>query len=73
MKPFVHKSIGIRPEVWKRLRIHAELSDTSLRDYLSYLIERSEPVDLKDTEGLSVLQQVSVKNRQARDAAVSHI
>lgn len=42
--PLVHKSIDVRPEIWKRLRLNAEITGVALRDYLTYLIERSSPV-----------------------------
>ncbi|MEM9109134.1 MAG: hypothetical protein AAGC72_03850 [Planctomycetota bacterium] len=44
MSSLVHKSVYIEPEVWQRLKINAELSDLTLRDYLRQLIMSSEPV-----------------------------
>lgn len=71
MNTLVHKSISIRPEVWKRLRINAELSNVSVRDYLSFLIEQSEPVPEKDTTARGVLDQAAENNRRARNHAAS--
>jgi hypothetical protein len=61
----VHKSVDVRPEVWRKLRIHAELSDVSVRDYLSYLIEGSEPVTPQDAGRWSGLQDAAKANRAA--------
>lgn len=45
MSKLVHKSVYIEPEVWQRLKVNAELSDLTLRDYLSQIILDSEPLD----------------------------
>lgn len=62
----VHKSLDIRPEVWRQLRINAELSGVPLRDYLSYLIESSRPVSESDGDSQAMLARVVEENRQAR-------
>ncbi len=64
----VHKSVDIRIEVWRRLRINAELSGVSLRDYLSYLIEANGPVDPRDGHTAELLHEVISSNQAARDA-----
>jgi macrodomain Ter protein organizer (MatP/YcbG family) len=60
----VHKSIDVRPEIWRRLRINAELSGAAVRDYLAYVIERAEPV--ADATGHALLQEIAVTNRASR-------
>jgi len=45
MQSLVHKSVYIEPEVWQRLKINAELSDLTLRDYLRQLILGSNPIE----------------------------
>lgn len=62
----VHKSVYIRSDVWRRLRINAELSDCSLRDYLTYLIELSDPIDDADGNALTRIDQVIKANRLPR-------
>ena len=62
-----HKSVAVRPEVWRKLRINAELSGVSVRDYLSYLVERSFPIDAKDAGACALLQSLSLANQRARD------
>lgn len=44
MQKLVHKSVYIEPDVWQRLKINAELSDLTLRDYLRLLILDSKPI-----------------------------
>lgn len=44
MSKLVHKSVYIEPEVWQRLKVNAELSDLTLRDYLRQIILDSEPL-----------------------------
>lgn len=63
----VHKSIDVRPEIWRTLRLHAELSDVAVRDYLSWLIEQSQPVE---GEGVArdQLDAVVLRNRQVRES-----
>jgi macrodomain Ter protein organizer (MatP/YcbG family) len=58
----VHKSVDVRLEVWRKLRLNAELSGVPLRDYLSYLIERSRPVLEGDAEAMAALRQTSQAN-----------
>jgi len=60
----VHKSIDVRPEVWRRLRINAELSGVPVRDYLSFLVERSKPVEDRGGDR-ACLQEVAAKNQRA--------
>jgi len=43
-----HKSINIREEVWRQLRINAELTGVPVRDYLTFIILNSKPVDEQD-------------------------
>lgn len=50
MQNLVHKSVYIEPEVWLRLKVNAELSDLTLRDYLRQLILNSSPVDRPDDD-----------------------
>ena len=66
----VHKSVDVRPEIWRRLRVHAELSAASLRDYLAYLIETSEPVGDADNRRRELLESVADENRIARVRSV---
>jgi macrodomain Ter protein organizer (MatP/YcbG family) len=62
----VHKSVDVRQEVWQRLRVNAAESGVSLRDYLTFLIERSEPVDGDDLDTRASLDQAIDANDQAR-------
>jgi len=62
----VHKSIDVRPEVWKRLRVNAELSGVAVRDYLSYLIEQAKPVPERDAPAQELLRRVAETNSSAR-------
>lgn len=62
---FAHKSINIRPEVWKQARINAELSGVALRDYLSYLIVSGGPIDAADEEARHALEREQQLNRSA--------
>jgi hypothetical protein len=55
----VHKSLSIHPQIWRKLRIHAELSDVPLRDFLAYLIDRSSPIGVQtSSEDRLRLQQI---------------
>jgi hypothetical protein len=40
----VHKSINIREDIWRQLRVNAHLSGCSVRAYLTHLIEQSQPL-----------------------------
>lgn len=40
----VHKSVNVRPEVWRQLRINAERSGVPIRDFLAFVVENSEPI-----------------------------
>jgi len=60
-----HKTLDVRPETWRRLRINAELSGVTLRDFVTYLIETSAPVNEGDPQYDQLLQVVE-KNRAAR-------
>lgn len=62
----VHKSIDVRPEVWRILRVNAELSGVALRDYLTFLIERSSPIETSNAAMQSDLQAAIERNQQAR-------
>jgi hypothetical protein len=62
----VHKTIDVRPEVWKKLRINAELSDVPVRDFLTYLVEKSQPIGPGDAQELEQLNRVKEANRLAR-------
>lgn len=64
--PLAHKSIDVRPEVWRRLRVNAELSGVPVRDYLTYLIERADPVPEKDGAAQESLRRVMAANSSAR-------
>lgn len=63
-----HKTIDIRPELWRRARINAELSGVPLRDYLSYLLVSCEPVVEADDERRAILEEQTRLNREARQA-----
>ncbi len=52
MSKLVHKSVYIEPEVWRRLKVNAELSDLTLRDYLRQLILSSRPIHAETDTGL---------------------
>ena len=62
----VHKSINVLPQVWRRLRLNAELSDTSLRTYLTHLALNSEPCDPGDERLRKQLDQIDERYRRAR-------
>lgn len=62
----VHKSINVLPEVWRRLRLNAELSDTSLRTYLTHLALNSEPCDPSDELLREQLRQIDDRYSRAR-------
>jgi hypothetical protein len=61
--PLVHKTVDVRPEVWKKLRLHAEMSGVHLRDYLTHLIEASSPVLAEDDPSKQSLAQAAEANR----------
>lgn len=67
MPGLCHKSIDILPEIWRQLRINAELSGCSVRDYLSLLIDQSKPVATNDTETQTHLARIAERNRMARE------
>lgn len=62
----VHKSIRLRPELWLKARINAATSDCSLRDYISYLLEYSEPVEDNSPQA-DKLSRTIESNLQCRD------
>ena len=64
--PLVHKSLSVRPEVWRKLRLDAELSGAPLRDFFTYLVERAAPVSAADREAVSQLQSITKSNAAAR-------
>ena len=64
----VHKSVEILPEAWKKLKIHSELSGVSLRDYLTFLIQRSEPVLDGDSDERAILRSIVQSNKQGTRA-----
>jgi hypothetical protein len=61
-----HKSIDIRPELWRRARLNAEMSDVALRDYISYLLAMSEPVTEADGKQRQLLSDQVHLNRDAK-------
>ncbi len=61
-----HKTIDIRPELWRQARINAELSEVALRDYISYLLTTCRPVSEGDTEQRAILSAQVRLNREAR-------
>jgi len=63
----VHKSVDVRPEIWRKLRINAELSGVSLRDYLTWVIDSSVPAD-DDPTAVSDLQRICERNRTAKNS-----
>jgi len=63
---WVHKSVDVRSDVWRKLRINAEMSEVPVRDFLAYLIERSEPVTDDDLEANAILGRVAKANREAQ-------
>ena len=62
---WVHKSVDVRPEVWRKLRINSELSSAPVRDFLAYLIEQSEPVRPGDDQAMAMLRGIGEANRAA--------
>jgi hypothetical protein len=62
----VHKSVCVQEEIWRKLRINAELSGVSVRDYLSYLIFNSQPVASNDLEAYQQLEALAKDNQAAR-------
>ncbi len=66
-----HKTIDIRPELWRQARINAELSGVPLRDYISYLLTTSQPIQEGDSEQRAILDAQVRLNREARQSAVS--
>ena len=62
----VHKSVYIRPEVWKKLKLAALVSGFTVRDYLTYLIEQAEPIELSDQDARSRLEHIATVNDEAR-------
>jgi len=64
----VHKSVEIRPEVWRKLRINAELSGVPVRDFITYLIEQSQPIPENDQHLYPLLLNAKEANRRAARA-----
>lgn len=64
----IHKSVYVRQEVWRKLRLNSELSGVPLRDYLTYLIERSVPASSCDPEARRELDHIAELNRAASDS-----
>jgi len=62
----VHKSVDIRQDVWRRLRVNAAESGVSLRDYLTFVIESSEPISSDDPQTRASLQRSIDANQKAR-------
>jgi len=67
----VNKSIAIRPEVWRKLRINAELTGVSVRDYLTWIIERSQLVPSTDSISRAELRSVEEANRLAKTSSLT--
>ena len=61
-----HKSINIREEVWRQLRINAELTGVPVRDFLTYLIVNSQPISEGDHVAREQLAAVGKSNEEAR-------
>jgi len=55
----VHKSVYIEASVWQQLRINANISGCSLRDYLTYLIKQSHPIEIDDATAQAALAKIS--------------
>lgn len=66
-----HKSINVREEVWRQLRINAELTGVPVRDFLSYLILKSQPVPEEDRDAREELSLVAKANEEARHKTIS--
>jgi len=62
----VHKSIAVRAEIWRKLRLNAELSGVPLRDYLTWLVEQSGPVSESDASARAQLSRTTSLNECAR-------
>ena len=62
-----HMTIDIRPELWRRARINAELSGVPLRDYISYLLITSKPIEEDPDQRAALNEQVRL-NQEARRA-----
>ena len=67
----VRKTLDIRRDLWRRVRVNSEASGVHLRDYVSYLFEKSQPVMESDLEARRELEQMVKSNRdlQAKTAA----
>ena len=64
--PLVTKSVAVHGDVWRQLRVNAELSGVAVRDYLTFLILKSNPVQGTDSETRQQLSVISEANKQAR-------
>lgn len=64
--PLIHKSVCVREEVWRRLRINSELSGVAVRDYLTYVILTSQPVVTGDPEAKQQMEAVVRENQRIR-------
>ena len=67
----VIKSVGVQRKVWEQLRINAELSGVTVRDFLSYLIVNSRPVQDDNPQEREQLLAIGRANKQARQAVIS--
>lgn len=61
--PLTHKTVDIRPDVWRTLRLNAELSHCRLRDYLTFLIMHSRPLS---TDQRKTIETIARENQLER-------
>jgi hypothetical protein len=63
--PLVNKSVAVQVPVWRTLRLRAEQSGVPLRDFLSFIVLRSNPVPDEDGPDRRMLAQIVQDNRRA--------
>ena len=59
------RSIDMLDTTWQRLRVNAAESNIPVRDYLTYLIDVSAPLNTKDPEVRAVTELIRFKNKTA--------
>lgn len=65
----VHKSVTVHSDVWRRLRLNAELSGVAVRDFLAFIINISSPIiESEDPESFKKLKDLARQQRQARNS-----
>jgi len=62
----LHKSVYVLDEVWRKARMNAVASRCSVRDYITYVLNNSCPVDLSDPNQAATLRHLSEINEAAR-------